>query len=145
MNKIIYSVVIVGLFLSGVAALSLIMFSDFEEHGSCGSICYKSPYLWIPILTAVGCVVGAVAILVAVKESQKKFEKQTRAAVLTEDESLVVGELEKNKGELTQQEIGWRTKLSKVKIHRLVSKLAQRNIVEKLDYGKTRLIRLKTK
>jgi len=145
MNKIIYSVVIVGLFLSGVAALSLIMFSDFEEHGSCGSICYKSPYLWIPILTAVGCVVGAVAILVVVKESQKKFEKQTRAAVLTEEESLVVAELEKNNGELTQQEIGWRTNLSKVKIHRLVSKLVQRNIVEQLDYGKTRLIRLKTK
>ena len=145
MNKIIYSVVIVGLFLGGVAALSLIMFSDFEEHGSCGSICYKSPYLWIPILTAVGCVVGAVAILVAVKESQKKFEKQTRAAVLTEEESLVVAELEKNNGELTQHEIGWRTNLSKVKIHRLVSKLVQRNIVEQLDYGKTRLIRLKTK
>lgn len=145
MNRIIYAVLIVGLFLSGVSTLSILLFSEYQEHGSCGSICYKSPYLWLPVLTAGGCVVGAFAIILAVKENQGKFEKQTMDAVLTKEEAVVLAELEKNMGELTQQELGWRTNLSTVKIHRILSKLAQRNIVEKLEYGKTRLIRLKNK
>ena len=145
MNRIIYAVLIVGLFLSGVSTLSLLLFSEYQEHGSCGSICYRSPYLWLPILTAGGCVVGAVAILLAVKENQKNFEKKTLDAVLTEEEALIVAQLEKNRGELTQQELGWSTKLSTVKIHRILSKLVLRNIVEKLEYGKTRLILLKIK
>jgi uncharacterized membrane protein len=141
-NNIIYSVLIVGLFLSGVATLSMVLFSEYQEHGSCGSICLRSPYLWLPVLTAGGCVVGALAILVAVKDKQREFEKQTVAAVLTEDESFVVAELEKNNGELTQQELGWRTNLSKVKIHRILSRLEKRKIIEKINYGKTRLIRI---
>jgi len=143
MNKIIYAIVIVGLFLSGVATLSILLFSEYQQHGSCGGICYKSPYIWLPVLTAAGCVVGAVAILLAVKESKEKTERKARDNVLTEEESLIVQELEKNNGELTQQEIGWRIKLSKVKVHRIISRLEKRNILEKLDYGKTRLIRLK--
>lgn len=145
MNRIVYAVLIVGLFLAGVSAITLLLFSEYQHEGSCGGICYKSPYLWLPVLTAVGCVVGAAAILMAVKESNIKTEKDARDAVLTDEESLIVGELEKNNGELTQQELGWRTKMSKVKVHRIIKRLEKRNILEKLGYGKTNLIRLKAR
>lgn len=143
MDRILYAIIIVGLFLSGVSALSIMLFSVQQERGTCPGICVKSPYLWLPILSALGCVVGSLAILLAIKESNKKFEKKVIDAVLTEDEALVVQELENSGGELTQQEIGWRTRMSKVKVHRIINRLMSRNLLEKMDYGKTKLVRLK--
>jgi uncharacterized membrane protein len=60
--------------------------------------------------------------------------KQTLEAilkVLNEDERKVVQALsDTEKGSLLQKEIGWKTKLSRVKTHRVVARLASRDIVQ---------------
>jgi hypothetical protein len=143
MNKVVYSIVIVGLFLAGVSALTMMMFSEHQQHGSCGGICINSPFIWLPILTALGCVVGAIAILFAVREEKHKIRQDALELVLTDEEQSIIGEIEKVGGEITQQELGWRMKISKVKVHRIVARLQKRNIIEKIPYGKTNLLRLK--
>ncbi len=66
--------------------------------------------------------------------SQAPQNKQTLDAVLkvlNEDERKVVETLASSKeGSMLQKEIRWKTNLSRVKIHRIIARLAERGIVK---------------
>ena len=64
-------------------------------------------------------------------------------SMTTKDEKLVMRTLEENGSELTQTELVKRTKLSKVKVHRVIKRLESIGIVNKYSYGMTNKIRLK--
>ncbi|MFH1072453.1 MAG: MarR family transcriptional regulator [Nanoarchaeota archaeon] len=72
----------------------------------------------------------------------KELKKELLDAIILPDEKLVIQELEKHDGELTQSELVTRTKLSKVKVHRIVKRLESLGIVKKYPYGLTNKIRL---
>jgi len=58
------------------------------------------------------------------------------------DEKIVIKELGRNNGELTQSDLVRKTKLSKVKIHRIVRRLETLEIISKYPYGVTNKIKL---
>ncbi|MBI2652703.1 winged helix-turn-helix transcriptional regulator [Candidatus Woesearchaeota archaeon] len=75
------------------------------------------------------------------KES-KELKKDVIESMVLPDEKLVIRELEKNNGELTQSELVRKTGLSKVKVHRIVKRLESLEIVSKYPYGVTNKIKL---
>ena len=60
----------------------------------------------------------------------------------TPEEKLVIRILNENGGELTQSELVRRTRLSKVRVHRVIKRLESLNIVDKYSYGLTNKIKL---
>jgi uncharacterized membrane protein len=79
--------------------------------------------------------------LLRAKES-KEIRRSTLDAVILPDEKIVLMELEKNRGEMTQSELVKRTGLSKVKVHRVIKRLESLSIVTKYPYGLTNKIRV---
>ncbi len=103
----------------------------------------------VPLVVALGVIVYMVAfpkikqtaatVEAPQKATQLPHNKQTLDAVLkvlNEDERKVVETLASTKeGSMLQKEIRWKTNLSRVKVHRVVARLAERGIVlvEKQD------------
>jgi len=58
------------------------------------------------------------------------------------DEKIVIKELERSNGEMTQSDLVRRTKLSKVKVHRIIKRLESLGIISKYPYGITNKIKL---
>jgi ribosomal protein S25 len=76
------------------------------------------------------------------KKERKKLTDDIVNTMTTDDEKLVMRVLEENSGELTQSELARRTKLSKVKVHRMIKRLESIGIVSKYSYGMTNKIKL---
>jgi hypothetical protein len=63
--------------------------------------------------------------------------------ITNSDEKKIISLLKENNNVLTQSQIVKESRLSKVKIHRIILKLQSNNIIEKFKYGQTNKIRLK--
>ncbi|MFH0978539.1 MAG: helix-turn-helix domain-containing protein [Candidatus Woesearchaeota archaeon] len=76
------------------------------------------------------------------KKEKKQITRDLLDSVILPDERLVLRTLESRHGELTQSELVSITKLSKVKVHRIVKRLASMGVVAKYPYGLTNKIML---
>ena len=101
----------------------------------------ESPFAVIPILGGIVLLLGGISIwkLTREKEITSVKEKLTSLLLLPE-ERLVIEELKKSKGTITQSQLVRNTGLSKVKTHRIVNKLSSKGIVKKYPYGLTNKI-----
>jgi uncharacterized membrane protein len=81
----------------------------------------------------------------SVKEIEDKASKEVSADVLLPDEKVIIKILEKSQGVSTQKELVSESKLTKVKVHRILKKLEAKKIVSKYDFGMTKRIRLEKK
>lgn len=79
--------------------------------------------------------------LLRAKET-KELKKEVIDSMIMPDEKIVIKELERSNGELTQSDLVRKTKLSKVKVHRIVKRLESLKIVSKYPYGVTNKIKL---
>ena len=62
--------------------------------------------------------------------------------LLTTEEKRVIRIIEENNGEITQSDLVKKSQLSKLKISRIIKKLEQSKIVEKIQWGLTNKIRI---
>jgi hypothetical protein len=76
------------------------------------------------------------------KKERVEMTRNVIDVVTTPEEKLVLRELEDNGGQMTQAEIARRTRLSRVKIHRVVKRLESIGVVSKYSYGMTNKIKL---
>ncbi len=79
------------------------------------------------------------------KKERKKLTKSLIDTMTTPEEKLILKELEEAGGELTQSELVRNTKLSKVKVHRIIKRLEGLEIISKYPYGVTNKIKLEKK
>ena len=101
----------------------------------------------IPLATtflgSVISILGGVSLLNLLrKRESKELKKDILESVILPDEKLVIQELEKNNGELTQSEMVRNTKLSKVRVHRIIKRLESMGVITKHPYGLTNKIKL---
>ena len=100
----------------------------------------------ISILTFIGSLVSigaGISLLKLVREKEtKELKREVIDSMIMPDEKIVIRELEKNNGALTQSELVRNTALSKVKVHRIVKRLESLEIVKKYPYGITNKIKL---
>ncbi len=76
------------------------------------------------------------------KKEKKEITKKVIDTMLTPEEKNVIKVLEENNDELTQSELVTRTRLSKVKVHRIIKRLESLKVVSKYPYGVTNKIKL---
>ncbi len=76
------------------------------------------------------------------KKERKKLTKSLIATMTTPDEKLIMKELEEAGGELTQSELVRKTRLTKVKVHRIIKRLESLEIISKYPFGVTNKIKL---
>jgi uncharacterized membrane protein len=79
------------------------------------------------------------------KKERKELTKNVIDLVTTPEEKRVLKELEESGGVLTQTELAKRTKLGKVKVHRVIKRLEMIGMVSKYSYGMTNKIKLEKK
>jgi uncharacterized membrane protein len=103
----------------------------------------------VAFISLFGSVVSIVSGLVIYhllrKKDRRELTKSVIDIVTTPEEKLVLKELEESGGNMTQTELAKRTKLSKVKIHRVVKRLESIGVVSKYSYGMTNKIKLEKK
>ncbi|MBT3731269.1 hypothetical protein HOD29_01460 [archaeon] len=98
-------------------------------------------HMFAPLLYGIALIAlatgGAVALLFQWKVDRIQLEKVI--SILPDDEKKVL-KIIIDKKSISQTELKYLSELSKVKVSRVVSKLEQRNIIEKKPYGNTNLI-----
>jgi uncharacterized membrane protein len=77
------------------------------------------------------------------KEEEKKNEVQEE--LLTEDEKKVVKCLEEHESVMSQKDLAKESKLSKVKVHRILKRLEAKKVISKYEFGMTNRIKLEKK
>jgi len=100
-----------------------------------------SPFSLVLLFSGVASLLGGISIwsLTREKELRSTKEKITSMLLLPE-ERTIIEELKKSKGNITQSQLVKRTGLSKVKIHRIINRLAAKGIIKKYQYGLTNKI-----
>ena len=98
-------------------------------------------HMFAPLLYGIALIAlaagGAIALLFQWKVDRIQLEKVI--SILPDDEKKVL-KIIIDKKSISQTDLKYLSELSKVKVSRVVSKLEQRNIIEKKPYGNTNLI-----
>ena len=104
---------------------------------------FSYPVMITSLLGSVISILAGLSLMDLLKKKEKKeLTKSIIDTMTTPEEKLVIKELEESDGELTQSELVKKTKLSKVKVHRLIKRLEQLKVVSKYPYGVTNKIKL---
>lgn len=108
---------------------------------------FRSGFSVIPLTLAfIGSLVtiaSGVSLIRLLREKEtKEIKRDVIDSMIMPDEKIVITELQKNNGALTQSELVRNTGLSKVKVHRIVKRLESLGIVKKYPYGVTNKIKL---
>jgi uncharacterized membrane protein len=100
-----------------------------------------SPFSMMLLFNGILLLIGGVSIWSLTREKEIKSAKERMTSLLLmPEERLVIDELKKCKGSMLQSQLVKRTGLSKVKMHRIISKLALKGIIKKYPYGLTNKI-----
>ena len=107
----------------------------------------ESFYKMVPVFIFVGVIIGAVVFFFMtskLEDKKKDVEKiaQTLIQFLNKDEKLVVQKILENDGKAFQSEISRIEGIGKLKSHRIIQRLSDRQVIEIEKHGKTNLIKL---
>lgn len=125
-------------------------FRNFTHAGNLTGAAFRppvrtitTPFLGVFLFGSLISVLAGISLmnLLRAKES-KELKREMIDSMVMPDEKIVIKELEKNNGYLTQSELVASTGLTKVKIHRIIKRLESLGIVSKYPYGVTNKIKL---
>ncbi len=154
-----YSAYLVGVYTAsqtvfgGMAEMMRRMMGSSTTNYSVPAYIWILPYLFIGVLAMgiVGLLYGNVIVLNS--STQRKQLQHTRSGdtitssdledilkVLKPDERKVVELLLEHGGKMLQRDIRWEAGFSRLKTHRVISRLIERGIVKKIPIGNTNQI-----
>lgn len=102
----------------------------------------------IPITILSGIIIGAIVFFFMTSKLDNKkndLEKVTNALIqfLNKDEKKIVTKLIENNGQILQSELSRIEDIGKLKSHRIIRRLEERNVIEIEKHGKTNIIKIK--
>lgn len=104
-----------------------------------------SPFLMLILAGGVISIANGIAIRSLTHEKEvKQLKENLKKLYLTPEEKNIIDELESSKGEITQKELTERTGYSRVKTHRTLEKLESKKIIQRIPYGQTNKVILRT-
>jgi hypothetical protein len=104
-------------------------------------ITVMSPFVFVLLISGIVLIIGGIALWSLIREKELKHTKEKLTdLLLLPDEKVVIQELRKSNGEMTQSQLVIKTGLSKVKVHRVVKSLTLKGIIKKYQYGLTNKI-----
>lgn len=141
-KDILIGSLILSIFVFTVASSTLYVQTQISKGNACG--CWIPLPLFIPFLGSVGLFIGIILYsLFNPIPAQTSISQQSLLNLFDKDERKVVKALLDKGGERLQAEIVKKTKLSKVKVHRILKRLEGKQLVEKKAKGNTNLIKAK--
>jgi hypothetical protein len=104
-------------------------------------------YYFIPLFGFFGVAVGSAIYFIISTDLEKKdqiiqFNTDVILKLLDPDERKVINKIVESNGKVSQAEITYMDGFTKVKAHRIVERLVQKDILTKEAMGKMRLIRI---
>ena len=100
-----------------------------------------SPFSIMLLINGIILLSGGISIWRLTRDKELKSTKEKLTSLLLmPEERIVILELKKSKGSMTQSQLVKNTGMSKVKTHRIVNRLASKGIVKKYPYGLTNKI-----
>jgi uncharacterized membrane protein len=100
-----------------------------------------SPFMILYLAGGIICIANGLAIRQLTHEKEvKKMRADLTELLLNPEEKLIMEELKKAGGELTQKNLTEITGYSRVKTHRVIQKLEEKKIVRKIPNGQTNKI-----
>jgi general stress protein CsbA len=103
-----------------------------------------SPFSMILLFIGVVSMLAGFSIWSLIREKEAKHMKRSMISMLLlPDEKMVLDEIEKYGGSVTQSELVKGLGLTRVKVHRIVRNLEKKNLVLKNEYGMTNKITLR--
>jgi hypothetical protein len=100
-----------------------------------------SPFMILYLIGGIICISNGLAIRQLTHEKEvKKMREDLTELLLNPEEKLIMSELKKAGGELTQKNLTEITGYSRVKTHRVIQKLEEKKIVRKIPNGQTNKI-----
>ena len=138
-RKIIYGILILSVFVLIVSISSLYVQTEISSGNACG--CFIPIPIFIPFIASVGLFIGTVTYYMFSPRFDKKLDKNILLNFL-EGDGKNVFEIILEKKEVNQAKIVKESKLSKVKVSRILKRLEENGIVEKHTVGKINLIKL---
>lgn len=104
-----------------------------------------SPFLMFMLAGGLISIANGIAIRTLTHEKEvKQLKENLKKLYLTPEEKNIIDELESSKGEITQKELTERTGYSRVKTHRTLEKLESKKIIQRIPYGQTNKVILRT-
>ena len=119
--------------------------SNFSRIGFWGlrRTSFSYHVMFLSLLGSIVSILAALSLMDLLrKKERKEITRDVVDSMIMPDEKIVIKELERNNGELTQSDLVRKTKLSKVKVHRIIKRLESLGIVSKYPYGVTNKIKL---
>ncbi len=152
-RKLLLGIVAVAglLIMMFAASFALRIYAAEAEGVVCGEGCpHEAQAVFlaelIPLLVGIGVIVGAGTFYftgqkVVAKEKLLKSNTEILLRFLSREERQVVNRLIENHGRALQAEITRLPGMSKVKSHRIIKRLIERGVLEKEDFGKTKVVK----
>lgn len=95
-----------------------------------------SPFSLMLLFVGIVSIISGISIFNLVREKEIRLTKENLTSILlSPEEKLVVDEIKNTNGEIIQSQLVKKTGLSKVRIHRALTKLESKGIVKKYRYG----------
>ncbi|MCD6590578.1 MAG: winged helix-turn-helix transcriptional regulator [Candidatus Aenigmarchaeota archaeon] len=138
-KKIVLAMLVISIFVLIVALSSFYVQIQIETGNICG--CVIPIYLFIPLLASIGLFIGTMFYYL-LSPKFEKIEKDVILNLFDSDEKIIVETLIKNHGKATQAKITKSTGLSKVKVHRVLERLENKNVISKKKERKVNIITL---
>jgi hypothetical protein len=111
------------------------------EFASNRAASFASPFALMTLISGIILILGGLSIWSLTREKELKHAKdKITNMLLLPEERIVIDELKKSGGQITQSQLVIKTGLSKVKVHRVVKNLAMKGIIKKYEYGLTNKI-----
>jgi uncharacterized membrane protein len=154
-KKLIVGIILIVAFVYIVFTVANIIQSS-NENNQCtdlesGEICPHKEQLnfligVLPLIASTALIVGAgiyylMASKVEIKQESLKKNANILLKFLNEDEKKLVNLLIENNGKALQAEVSRLPGMTKVKSHRVVQKLIDKGVIEREEFGKTRIIK----
>ena len=128
-----------------IVSFSVIYVSDaIKNNNACGCV-IPIPYM-ILILSSLGLFIGSFSFYILISKHLKDRKEMSKNMDLTlnfldDDEKKIMKYLIDSKGESKQSELE-KTKLSRVKVHRIIQKIERKGLIIKQSRGKINMIKL---
>lgn len=138
-KDILIGSLILSIFVFIVASSTLYVQTQISTGNACG--CWIPLPLFIPFLGSVGLFIGIILYsLFNPIPTQTSISQQSLLRLFDKDERQLIKTLLNNGGQIMQADIVKKTKLSKVKVHRILKRFEDKGLVAKEANGNTNQI-----
>lgn len=101
----------------------------------------SAPFSIMLLINGIILIAGGLSLWSITREKEiAKTKENITSLLLQPEEKIIIDEIRKARGDITQSQLVKKTGMNKVKIHRIIRRLSAKGIISKHEYGLTNKI-----